>query len=551
MNQRFLNALQLLFCVLAFSYTIKAQRVVSLLDGIQVDSILQAKPWASKMAFDPISKHLFYTSSSGNIYEVFEAIQTDSLRYSSVDHGIAKVQGLCFVDSTLFVCGNIWYTSTGIGLVVKGELQPNGTREWTTILSTAAYPTSSASGDHGFTGISADPQKAYLYFSAGARTSFGEVVTNNGQYPGMREQALTSKIFRIPISATNIYLYNDSTWLHDSGYVFAEGTRNAYSMAFNGENQLFAIDNAGERDDPEELNLIIEGQHYGFPWRIGGNANPLINPNYDASSDPLINPNNGAFLAGHFAPDPSFPAQPSGINFKEPIANYGTAADYFKDEATGTIQKASEIGIPVRTFTAHRSPLGLVIDRDSLLGGPFCGNGLVLSFMPGGDSSGFSPISPWGSPCPFVDPSRELVLLQFVFDTITQEYHLQTNNVVSGFYLPVDAVQVENAIYVIENNGDLFKITLPKKVIEPNCFASGLFVYPNPAQTAFAVYFPNPENASRYLEITNVAGEVVYKSESFQTADFQLANLQIAKGSYLVSIVSHEGRLAQQKIVLL
>lgn len=544
MVQRFL------FCFLFFPCIALAQRVVPLIDGIQVDSILQAKPWASKMAFDPISKHLFYTSSGGSIYEVFEESKTDSLRFSSTDHGIAKVQGLCFVDSTLFLCGNIWYTNTGIGLVVKGELQQNGTRVWTTILSTSAYPTSSASGDHGFTGITADPQQTYLYFSAGSRTSFGEVASNNGAYPGMREQALTSKIFRIPISATNIYLFNDSTWLHDSGYVFAEGTRNAYSMAFNGKNQLFAIDNAGERDDPEELNLIEEGRHYGFPWRIGGNTNPLINPNYDASSDPLINPINGAFLAGHFAPDPAFPSVPSGIVFTEPIANYGAAADYYKEEGTGTIHKASETGIPVRTFTAHRSPLGLVIDRDSLLGGPFCGNGLVLSFMPGGDSTGFSPISPWGSPCPFVDPSRELVLLQFAFDTLGQEYRIQTNNVVSGFYLPVDAVQVGNAVYVIENNGDLFKISLPKKVIEPNCLASGLFVYPNPAQTAFQVYFPNPENESRHIEITNVAGAVVFASDSFQSADFQVSNLRLAHGTYFVQLVSAQERLAQQKIIL-
>jgi hypothetical protein len=191
MVQRFL------FCFLFLPCIALAQRVIPLIDGIQVDSILQAKPWASKMAFDPISKHLFYTSSGGSIYEVFEESKSDSLRYSSTDHGIAKVQGLCFVDSTLFLCGNIWYTNTGIGLVVKGELQPNGTRVWTTILSTAAYPTSSASGDHGFTGITADSQKTYLYFSAGSRTSFGEVASNNGAYPGMREQALTSKIFRM------------------------------------------------------------------------------------------------------------------------------------------------------------------------------------------------------------------------------------------------------------------------------------------------------------------------------------------------------------------
>ena len=240
--------LQFIFSVfiqLLIAGAFHAQRVFPLFNDISVDSVLQPKMWASKMAFDPITQHLFYTTAAGDIYEVFEATQSDSLRFSVTDHGIPKVQGLCFVDSTVFLSGNIWYPNFGIGLIVKGVLQSNGSREWTTILTTTTYPTSSASGDHGFTGITADPQKEYLYFSGGSRTSFGEVQTSNGTYPGMREQAITSKIFRIPIGAANIYLNNDSTWILNTGYVFAEGTRNAYSMAFNGENHLFAIDNAG------------------------------------------------------------------------------------------------------------------------------------------------------------------------------------------------------------------------------------------------------------------------------------------------------------------
>ena len=151
---------------------------------------------------------------------------------------------------------------------------------------------------------------------------------------------------------------NDSIFLANSGYVFAEGTRNAYDMAWNAQNHLFAIDNAGERDDPEELNWIQEGKHYGFPWRIGGNSNPLTDPFYNAALDPLINPLNSAFLAGHFNADPNFPAVPNGQSFTEPLLHFGNVADYYKLESNGQIQKASETGVPLRTFTAHRSPLG-------------------------------------------------------------------------------------------------------------------------------------------------------------------------------------------------
>jgi Glucose / Sorbosone dehydrogenase len=527
-----------------------AQRVQALTNDISVDSILLAKPWASKLALDPISKHLFYCGSNGNIYEVFEAAQTDSLRFTNQDHSLTRLQGMCFMDSTLFLSGNIWYSTTGIGLIMKGILQPDGTRIWSTVLSTEAYPTSGPSGDHGFTGLNIDPQQQFLYFSSGSRTSFGEVQTNNGAFPGLREQALTSKIFRIPVSAENIYLYNDSTFLDTCGYVFAMGTRNAYDMAWNAQDHLFAIDNAGERDDPEELNWIQEGHHYGFPWRIGGNLNPLTNPNYNAAQDPLINPQNSAYLEGHFNADPNFPQIPSGLQFTEPLSNYGAAADYYKNETTGKIEKSSESGTPVKTFTPHRSPLGLVIDKNKALGSVYSGKGFVMSFMPGGDSTGFSPISPWGSPCPFVDPSRELVMMNLYYDSLNNDYAIQTSNIVTGFYLPVDAEQVGNSIYIIENNGVLWKIRFPAPNVIPTCAEKGLFVYPNPSAAALNLYYPNPNQQERYFELLTLDGKLLYRSANFNTEFYKSETLNYPQGCYYIQLLTNGAILARQQLIL-
>lgn len=527
-----------------------AQRVQALTNDISVDSILLAKPWASKLALDPISKHLFYCGSNGNIYEVFEAAQTDSLRFTNQDHSLTRLQGMCFMDSTLFLSGNIWYSTTGIGLIMKGILQPDGTRIWSTVLSTEAYPTSGPSGDHGFTGLNIDPQQQFLYFSSGSRTSFGEVQTNNGAFPGLREQALTSKIFRIPVSAENIYLYNDSTFLDTCGYVFAMGTRNAYDMAWNAQGHLFAIDNAGERDDPEELNWIQEGHHYGFPWRIGGNLNPLTNPNYNASQDPLINPQNSAYLEGHFNADPNFPQIPSGLQFTEPLSNYGAAADYYKNETTGKIEKSSESGTPVKTFTPHRSPLGLVIDKNKALGSVYSGKAFVMSFMPGGDSTGFSPISPWGSPCPFVDPSRELVMMNLYYDSLNNDYAIQTSNIVTGFYLPVDAEQVGKSIYIIENNGVLWKIRFPTPNVIPTCAEKGLFVYPNPSAAALNLYYPNPNQQERYFELLTLDGKLLYRSANFNTEFYQSETLNYPQGCYYIQLLTNGTILARQQLIL-
>ena len=92
-------------CLLVQTYfpIVYGQRVCSLRPDISVDSVLKLKPGASKLALDPISKHLFYTSANGNIYEVFESIGMDSLRSTAGEHGISRLQGLCFMDSTMYL----------------------------------------------------------------------------------------------------------------------------------------------------------------------------------------------------------------------------------------------------------------------------------------------------------------------------------------------------------------------------------------------------------------------------------------------------------------
>jgi hypothetical protein len=298
------------------------------------------------------------------------------------------------------------------------------------------------------------------------------------------------------------------------------------------------------------LDWIQEGNHYGFPWRIGGNANPLTNPSYDASQDPLINPLNGSYLAGDFAADPNFPLIPTGVQFTEPLINYGNAADFFRDETTGNVIHASEVDTFVRTFTAHRSPLGLIIDKNQLLGSIYQGKSFVLSFMPGGDSTGYTPLSPWGSPCPFVDSSRELVMMDLQYDTILADYTVHTSNIVTGFYLPVDAEQVENTIYVIENNGELWKINFPNKLNPPSCFENGLIVYPNPFSSSCSVYYPNPNSEKRVIRLYASNGQLVHQSDEFTESIFEISKAPFAHGTYTLVLQSGEEIIAHQKVII-
>ncbi|MEP7168930.1 MAG: PQQ-dependent sugar dehydrogenase [Bacteroidota bacterium] len=265
----------------------------------------------------------------------------------------------------MYLCGNIWPATTGIGKVVKGILLPNGTRVWVDVVTTDPYPTANTAGDHGFAGVNLDPAGKYIYVSSGARTHLGEIRTNGGTWPGCREVPVTSRIFKFPVNTVGAVLPNDSALIDNSGYVFAWGTRNAYDMAWDGNDTLFAIDNSGERDDPEELNWLRQGKHYGFPWNMGGNNNPLRFSPYDVNLDLLVNHLSAGYMNGWFANDPAFPPIPSAIVFAEPVHNYGLVADFFRDSVTGLVKNAHDEATYITSFTAHRSPLGLVFDKDS------------------------------------------------------------------------------------------------------------------------------------------------------------------------------------------
>jgi glucose/arabinose dehydrogenase len=554
MKQLVRNYITCLITLIIFADCLTAQRVYPLVPNVYVDSILKIKPNASKLAMNPLTGRLFYSTVEGNIYEVFIPVSgssTDSLRYTSANHGITFLQGLCFRDSVLYICGNVWSSTTTIGKVVKAVMQPNGTRKWVNVITTKPYPTASSTGDHGFSGVCIDPDGKNIYVSSGARTHLGEVRTNGGAWPGKREVPLTTRIFKFPIQSEGLLLPNDSSIIDNSGYVFAWGTRNAYDMAWDGNNMLFAIDNSGERDDPEELNWLRLGKHYGYPWRMGSNNNPLRVSPYDVNTDLLVNHKSGGYLSGWFADDPTFPPTPAGITFTDPVRNYGKVADFYRDPFTGHVKNASDEGIYITSFTPHRSPLGLVFDRDSLLAAPFRGNGFVMSFMPGGDSTGYTPLSPWGSPCPFVDPSRELVQMKLTYDAGIDNYIMTTSNIVSGFYLPVDAELKNNFLYVAENGGSIWRVSFPLYTgIEETKNELDLIIYPNPFNKSTTLKFENSNNVNYTVTLYNVFGQIVKTILNVNTNKIEIERSNLPNGLYFIELRTDLNIYATGKLVI-
>src|SRR5262249_2958498 len=154
-------------------------------------------------------------------------------------------------------------------------------RFWSFLAQTEAYPKSGSAFDHSMSGIVVSPDGNSIYVNSGSRTDHGEVESDGGIYPNLRETGLTAKILQLPARASNLFLPNDATALRAAGYIFAEGTRNAFDLAFAPNGDLFGVDNGPDRDMSDELNWLRAESHYGFPWRMGAVDNPQQFPGYN------------------------------------------------------------------------------------------------------------------------------------------------------------------------------------------------------------------------------------------------------------------------------
>lgn len=433
----------------------------SLHPDIQISRYVNIGGKAVRIAQDPVSKNLFYSTFDGEIHQIRkdEYGNPHAVKlFSADDHGITRLQGLTFHDSTMFLVGNIRFNNNlgTKGRIMRGKLQPDGSREWTVVAITAEVGSTKTLYDHGFNAVIVSQDGKRLIFNSGARTDHGEIQDNGGQYPNSRDEALTAVVFDLPIDAVDLQLPNDAAFLAKKGYIFAYGIRNAYDLAYAPNGHLFAVSNSSDYDHPEDMFWLRKGHHYGFPWRMGDTDNPQQNPNWDVENDPLVNKQGHAYVVKYFHKDPTFPKPPKGIKFTQPVQNMGPDANFYRDVKTGKIRQGDE-KTTVGTFTAHRSPLGLFFDTDSLLAGEFKGKGFVLSWSNASTSFFMEPFEPYGG---------DLLLLDLEYRKDADNYYVRSKRIAAGFDSVSDAVLVGNEVFVVEHFGkssSIWKLTLPKE----------------------------------------------------------------------------------------
>ena len=408
--------------------------------------------------------------------------------YTAADHGLSRPSAL-FIDDdgTFYVLKRIDLSGYNIATITKGEVDPtSGERTWFTLAETVPYERCDCIYNHEVNGLVVSPDNRSLFINSGSRTDHGEIQDGNGAFPGLRETALTAIILRVPTDARDLVLPNDRYALLDQGFLFAEGLRNAYDLAFAPNGDLFATENGPGRDMAEELNWLRQGHHYGFPWRMGLEDTPQQFPDYDPATDFLLSPHSTAVREGYYHNDPSYPPPPRA--FTDPVINLGPDADAYRDPVDGRIKDASDEGVRFGTFTAHRSPLGLVFDRDHALAEPFRGDGFTLSWTPG-DPNGDSVNGP------FNDPSEDLLHLDLT--KVGDQYEARVTRLVGGFSNPIDAEIIGHRLYVIEWGGKrgLWEIVLPPAEFPPARLADAQVFSDLATQTPAAGVVPYQVNA--------------------------------------------------------
>jgi glucose/arabinose dehydrogenase len=407
-------------------------------ENIELRKVADTAGGSVKLARDPASGALFVLNPANGIYRVaLEGASSATKIVAASDIFTDAIpSGMAFApDGRLFVVANRTIAKTQNQAIVRvGAPAGDGRFTWQTCAMTAPYPLSATPFDHMFNGIVVSGDGKWVFLNSGSRTDHGEVEDNSGAFPDTREVAITSAILRVPADAHDLLLPNDEAALKP--YLFADGTRNAFDLEFAPNGELFAVDNGPDADLPDELNVIREGRHYGFPWRFGDQANPQQFANYDPSKDLRLQPDFTAVKNGTYRNDPGFPKPPGA--FVDPVKNHGPAAAQYRGD-DGKPHDAAAEGKPLATFTPHRSPLGLVFAADAKLPAELRGEGDTLSAF----------VLSWGAAGgTLTDKGQDLLHLRLTKQG--DSYEAATTQIARGFSNPIDAVMIENRLYVLE-----------------------------------------------------------------------------------------------------
>ena len=234
-------------------------------NGFKIRDVVRFSDFPVRMASDGSGKWLYVAMTGGDIWLIDVTARTkkriliggDYMRGDGLSH---VVQGL-FLDKQhrLFIASNERID----GPIVQNEttLFRAQTDPKTHAISKPIawfkvnYPWGIGAFNHGISKIDIGPD-GMMYVGSGSRTGAGEP-GDIPKYSKEGETDITACMWRLDPKSENPKLE-----------IYARGLRNPFGFCWNDKGEMFAVDHGPDADAPEELNQIIKGHHYGFPFQF-------------------------------------------------------------------------------------------------------------------------------------------------------------------------------------------------------------------------------------------------------------------------------------------